>query len=95
MDFKSLRASVSIDNNDNDKIILPESILDLLITIDIEFPLTFEIISRDYKTYCGVLEFTSHEGTCSIPSCIMKKLHINEGDFVYIRYLRPQLGIVS
>ena len=85
MDFKSLKA-FSIKNGDNgDKIILPSSILDTLIELDIQFPITFEIISKHYKTHCGVIEFTSDEGTCFIPEWIMKNLDIHEGDFIYIR----------
>jgi ubiquitin fusion degradation protein 1 len=85
MDFKSLKA-FSIKNGDNgDKIILPSTILDTIIELDIQFPITFEIISKHYKTHCGVIEFTSDEGTCFIPEWIMKNLDIHEGDFIYIR----------
>jgi ubiquitin fusion degradation protein 1 len=53
--------------------------------MEVQYPLTFEIVSNHTKTHCGVLEFTSDEGMCCIPSWIMKNLDINEGDQIYIR----------
>jgi ubiquitin fusion degradation protein 1 len=85
MDFKSLKA-FPIKNGDNgDKINLPSSILHTLVESEIQFPIIFEIVSKHYKTHCGVIEFTADEGTCFIPEWIMKNLNINEGDFIYIR----------
>jgi len=84
MEFKSLRAFCT-EKNIGDKIILPSSILDTLIELEIEFPMTFEIVSKHYKTHCSVIEFVAEEGTCIIPEWIMKNLDINEGDFIYIR----------
>jgi ubiquitin fusion degradation protein 1 len=94
MNFKSLKAFPMKQNQDGcngdkisngDKIILPSSILHTLVELDIQFPMTFEIVSKHYKTHCGVIEFTSDEGTCFIPEWIMKNLYIDEGEFIYIR----------
>lgn len=86
MDFKTLRAFSPKENKMiGDKVILPCSILDILLDLDVQYPMTFEIISKYYKTHCSVIEFTSDEGTCFIPHWIMKNLDINEGDVIYIR----------
>jgi ubiquitin fusion degradation protein 1 len=86
MDFQILKCfPIFVEKNIGDKIILPISILDKLLTLEIEYPMTFEIITNEKKTHCGVLEFTSQEGTCSIPKWIMTNLNINECDQVYIR----------
>jgi ubiquitin fusion degradation protein 1 len=72
-------------NTNSDKIILPASILEILISMEVQYPLTFEIVTNQKKTHCGVLEFTSDEGTCFIPQWIMKNLELKEGDNIYIR----------
>jgi len=83
MDFKSLRC-VSIKLQ-GDKIILPPSILEILIELEVQYPMTFEIVTNDKKTHCGVLEFTAEEGTCCIPAWIMKNLYLKDGNSTYIR----------
>lgn len=88
MDFKSLKAFPIIENGD--KLILPASILDKLITLEIDYPFTFEVITNQGKTHCGVLEFSAEEGTCFIPLWIMNNLDINEGDSIYIRNISLQ-----
>ena len=88
MDFQSLKCFARIIIGD--KIILPVSILDTLITMEVQYPMTFEIITNQTKTHCGVLEFTAEEGTCFIPSWIMRNLYINDGDSIYIRNVALQ-----
>jgi len=83
MNFQSLKCFPNDHNGD--KIILPSSILDTLITMDVEYPLLFEIVTNEKKTHCGVLEFTSDEGTCFIPRWIIKNLEIKEGVMVWVR----------
>ena len=93
MNFKSLKAFSPVFMNKEiigDKIILPASILDVLVTMEVQYPLTFEIVTNQSKTNCGVLEFTAEEGMCCIPTWIMKNLDINEGDSVYIRNVSLQ-----
>lgn len=84
MDFKSLRCFMKKEMQ-GDKIILPHSILEVLIELDVQYPMTFEIVTNNKKTHCGVLEFTADEGTCYIPIWIMQNLHLKERDTVYIR----------
>lgn len=88
MDFKSLK--VFSKEMQGDKIILPPSILELLIELDVQYPMTFEIITNRQKTHCGVLEFTSAEGTCYIPTWIMQNLQLRENDSIYIRNVALQ-----
>ena len=84
LDFQSLKC-VPLTKHIGNKIILPVSILDTLLKLEIDYPMTFEIVTNEKNTHCGVLEFTAQEGTCCIPEWIMKNLNINEGDWVYIR----------
>jgi len=84
MDFQSLRCFV-LHHKNSDKIILPVSILEILISMEVQYPLTFEIVTNQKKTHCGVLEFTSDEGTCFIPQWIMNNLELKEGDSIYLR----------
>jgi len=88
MNFQSLKCFARIIHGD--KIILPVSVLDTLITMEVQYPLTFELITNQTKTHCGVLEFTAEEGTCFIPNWIMKNLYINDGDSIYIRNVALQ-----
>ena len=83
MNFQSLKAFACLSNGD--KINLPESILEILLTMEVQYPLTFEIITNQNKTHCGVLEFSADEGSCFIPQWIMNNLKIKEGDMIYIR----------
>jgi ubiquitin fusion degradation protein 1 len=53
--------------------------------MEVQYPLTFEIVTNQKKTHCGVLEFTSDEGACFIPHWIMNNLEIKDGDMIYIR----------
>ena len=88
MDFKSLRCFEK--EMQGDKIILPPSILELLIELEVQYPMTFEIVTNNKKTHCGVLEFTADEGTCYIPTWIMQNLYLKEGDVAYIRNVALQ-----
>ncbi|CAK8539246.1 unnamed protein product [Lathyrus sativus] len=55
-----------------DKIIMPASALDRLASMNIEYPMLFELrnSSADRTTHCGVLEFTADEGTVSLPNWV-------------------------
>ena len=51
--------------------------------LDIEGPWTFELVNpvkRQLKTHAGVLEFTADEGVVYLPSWMMKRLELEEGD---------------
>jgi ubiquitin fusion degradation protein 1 len=94
MDFKSLRCFSK--NTIGDKIILPASILEILIELEVEYPIIFEIVTNQKRTNCGVLEFTAEEGSCFLPQWIMKNLDINEGHSVYIRNVSlPQATFIK
>jgi len=77
-------------HKNGDKIILPASILDTLIEMDVEYPFTFELITNQNKTHCGVLEFTADEEMCFIPQWIMNNLELKDGNIVYIRNVALQ-----
>jgi hypothetical protein len=46
MNFQSLKCFQSTSLKNGDKIILPASILDILITMEVQYPLTFEIVTN-------------------------------------------------
>ena len=50
MNFQSLKCFQSTSLKNGDKIILPASILDILITMEVQYPLTFEIVTNQKKT---------------------------------------------
>ncbi|KAK6105721.1 Ubiquitin fusion degradation protein UFD1 family protein [Brugia pahangi] len=75
--------------NHGGKILLPPSALDLLVRLNIEYPMMFKVQNlTDAKcfTHCGVLEFLAEEGRCYLPSWMMRQLHLNEGECVRITY---------
>ncbi|VDN21859.1 unnamed protein product [Gongylonema pulchrum] len=71
--------------NHGGKILLPPSALDLLVRLNIEYPMMFRVSSLsdpELATHCGVLEFLAEEGRAYLPSW----LHLNEGECVRITY---------
>uniref|UniRef100_A0A183E434 UFD1 protein n=1 Tax=Gongylonema pulchrum TaxID=637853 RepID=A0A183E434_9BILA len=65
--------------------LLPPSALDLLVRLNIEYPMMFRVSSLsdpELATHCGVLEFLAEEGRAYLPSW----LHLNEGECVRITY---------
>ena len=50
-------------------VILPQSALDLLTRLQIQFPMLFKLTnkSKNRLSHCGVLEFSAEEGRCYIP----------------------------
>ncbi|VDM38983.1 unnamed protein product [Toxocara canis] len=75
--------------NHGGKILLPPSALDLLVRLNIEYPMMFRVscINEPLRfTHCGVLEFLAEEGRCYLPSWMMRQLHLSEGDCVRITY---------
>ncbi|VDD93542.1 unnamed protein product [Enterobius vermicularis] len=76
--------------NHGGKILLPPSSLDLLVRLNIEYPMMFKISNPEDPsrvTHCGVLEFLAEEGRCYLPSWIMRQLCLNEGDVVRTVYV--------
>mmetsp|Transcript_19626 Transcript_19626/g.36157 ORF Transcript_19626/g.36157 Transcript_19626/m.36157 type:complete len:271 (-) Transcript_19626:76-888(-) len=76
------------------KIILPGSAADRLVRLNISYPMLFRITNRSLgtSTHCGVLEFTSEEGTCGLPYWLMQQLVIVEGSDVLIENVKLPMG---
>jgi ubiquitin fusion degradation protein 1 len=76
------------------KIILPGSAADRLVRLNISYPMLFKITNPSIgtSTHCGVLEFTSEEGTCGLPYWLMQQLVIVEGSDVLIENVNLPLG---
>uniref|UniRef100_A0A0N5ALF1 Ubiquitin fusion degradation protein 1 n=1 Tax=Syphacia muris TaxID=451379 RepID=A0A0N5ALF1_9BILA len=75
--------------NHGGKILLPPSALDLLVRLNIEYPMMFKVTNADdasRATHCGVLEFLAEEGHCYLPSWMMRQLGLAEGGVVRIVY---------
>ena len=72
----------------SDKIILPPSCLEKLATIEIMYPMIFELTNPRFtvrRLHCGVLEFVAQEGMVYLPYWMMENMHLNEGDIVGLR----------
>ncbi|CAO1947347.1 unnamed protein product [Urochloa humidicola] len=70
-----------------DKIIMPQSALDRLVSLHIEYPMLFEVhnAAAERTSHCGVLEFVAEEGMIYMPHWMMQKLLLQEGDLVSIK----------
>jgi len=89
--FFSHADSAKIDVvNYGGKILLPNSALDALTRMNIEYPMLFKITNPDINhqlaTHAGVLEFSADEGKCYLPSWMMNQLHLSEGQMATIEY---------
>lgn len=76
------------------KIILPQSALQTLTSLRIDYPMLFEVQNPEnrLKTHCGVLEFVAEEGVCYLPFWMMNLLNLEEGSIVTISNTRLPLG---
>ncbi|KAL3850657.1 hypothetical protein ACJIZ3_012539 [Penstemon smallii] len=70
-----------------DKIIMPPSALDRLASLQIDYPMLFEISnpSADKVTHCGVLEFVADEGLIYLPYWMMENMLLQEGDTIRVK----------
>mmetsp|Transcript_1185 Transcript_1185/g.1928 ORF Transcript_1185/g.1928 Transcript_1185/m.1928 type:complete len:363 (-) Transcript_1185:13-1101(-) len=72
-----------------DKIILPTSALDALTRLHIVYPMMFKIQASELPgvpyTHCGVIEFVADEGHAYIPSWMMDRLNMVEGQLITIK----------
>ncbi|CAD5120397.1 DgyrCDS8968 [Dimorphilus gyrociliatus] len=70
------------------KIILPQSSLDQLTRLNIQYPMLFKLTNTkdnvNRQTYCGVLEFIADEGQMHVPHWMMKNLFLEEGDICLV-----------
>ena len=66
----------SKDVDEGDKIYLPQSALDNLAHMNVQYPMLFEIENNlvGKKSHCGVLEFSAEEGWCYMPHWMMENL---------------------
>ncbi|CAD5122147.1 DgyrCDS10595 [Dimorphilus gyrociliatus] len=66
------------------KIILPQSALDQLTRLNVQYPMLFKLTNKkdnvDRQTHCGVLEFIADEGHMHVPHWMMKNLYLEEGE---------------
>jgi ubiquitin fusion degradation protein 1 len=69
--------------NEGGQILLPQSVLHDMSTLNLVFPLQFEVKSyRGTATHCGVLEFVADEGQVVMPQWMMAQLRIEPWDMV-------------
>ncbi|KAK7830752.1 uncharacterized protein LOC112008916 [Quercus suber] len=70
-----------------DKIIMPPSALDRLASLQIEYPMLFELNNpaAGRVTHCGVLEFIADEGLIYLPYWMMENMLLQEGDVVQLK----------
>lgn len=60
------------------KIVLPESALSLLTSLEVAFPYLFKLTNGDSTTHCGVLEFVAQEGRVYVPAWMRQNLGLEE-----------------
>lgn len=70
-----------------DKIIMPPSALDRLASLQIDYPMLFELNnpSTGRVSHCGVLEFIADEGLIYLPYWMMENMLLQEGDIVQVK----------
>ncbi|KAF3445223.1 hypothetical protein FNV43_RR14917 [Rhamnella rubrinervis] len=85
--YRCYPMSGSIQNGD--RVILPESALDRLSRMVIQYPMSFELRNPKTQklTHCGVLEFSSEEGLVLLPNWMMEKMGFEPGDMAMIKNL--------
>lgn len=78
----SLSFHEKVDKEDGDKIVLPQSALQKLLSMNVQYPMQFELknenIEPSRRTHVGILEFTAPEGQMFIPYWIMQSLLLEE-----------------
>lgn len=70
-----------------DKIILPESALEALARLDVEYPMLFQLKNKSNGnvTHCGVLQFSAPEGNAFVPYWMMSNLMLPEGGLIQVK----------
>ncbi|KAI8837694.1 ubiquitin fusion degradation protein UFD1-containing protein [Chytriomyces cf. hyalinus JEL632] len=77
------------------KILLPPSALAKLSTLNIAYPMLFEITNdahKEHSSHAGVLEFIAEEGKAYLPQWMMTTLLIEEGSLARIKNVSLPLG---
>ncbi|KAJ3216038.1 ubiquitin fusion degradation protein [Dinochytrium kinnereticum] len=82
------------DVNFGGKILLPSSALAKLATLNIAYPMLFELTNESQQkvSHAGVLEFTAAEGKVFLPQWMMSTLLIEEGSLVKVKSVNLPLG---
>ncbi|KAL6848198.1 hypothetical protein ACP4OV_022326 [Aristida adscensionis] len=72
---------------DGNRVIMPQSALDRLSSLQIEYPMQFQLSnpSTGRVSHCSVLEFVANEGLIYIQSWLMAHLGLVENDLVLVR----------
>uniref|UniRef100_J3KWD5 Uncharacterized protein n=1 Tax=Oryza brachyantha TaxID=4533 RepID=J3KWD5_ORYBR len=78
---------LNADDNGGNRVIMPQSALDRLGYLHIEYPMQFQIQNANtlQASHCGVLEFTADEGFVHIPAMMMEHLGLKESDLVLLQ----------
>lgn len=76
------------------KIFLPSSALHKLMSLQIRYPMLFELLNEETHkiTHCGVLEFIAEEGRAYIPNWMMESLKLTAGGLLKINNTDLPLG---
>lgn len=76
------------------KIILPPSALAKLASLEIEYPMLFELRNQNGQqhSHAGVLEFIAEEGRVYLPYWMMQTLLLDQGDIIEIKSAELPLG---
>lgn len=66
---------------------MPASALDVLARQNVVYPMMFELKNSAIgkRTHCGVLEFSTNEGSCNLPFWMMHGLFLEEGALVDVK----------
>ncbi|KAK9766208.1 ubiquitin fusion degradation protein, variant 3 [Basidiobolus ranarum] len=76
------------------KIILPQSALARLASLNIAYPMLFSLENELHNrhTHAGVLEFIAEEGRVYLPHWIMQSLLLEPGDLIEVKNVTLPLG---
>jgi len=76
------------------KIILPPSALAKLASLNIQYPMLFELrnTSSQQHSHAGVLEFIAEEGRVYLPYWMMQTLSLTEGELIEVKNTSLPLG---
>lgn len=81
-------------NNFGGKVLLPQSVLEDLVMLQVQPPYIFEISHSigAFKTHCGVLEFTAEEENIIIPGWMYDQLHLDGISEIDLRFVSIHIG---
>jgi ubiquitin fusion degradation protein 1 len=76
-----------VELESGDKILLPASALRELASMNVQYPMLFELRNpaKGKSTHCGVLEFSAEEGKAILPFWMMQNLQVDQGDRLVVK----------